>query len=106
MLAVPAAYDDPKGLPLLEAMACGVPTVVPRRGTYTEVVERTGGGMLVAPDDVEALCAALERLAADPAHREKLGRQGAAGVREHYTAEAMAARAVDVYRRVNPAPQN
>ena len=106
MLAVPAAYDDPKGLPLLEAMACGVPTVVPRRGTYTEFVERTGGGMLVPPDDVEALGAALERLAADPAHREELGRQGAAGVREHYTAEAMAARAVDVYRKINPALRN
>lgn len=101
LLAVPAAYDDPKGLPLLEAMACGVPAVVPRRGTYTELVERTGGGLLVPPDDVEALGAALARLATDPAHREQLGRQGAAGVREHYTADAMAARAADVYRKVH-----
>ncbi len=100
MLAVPAVYDDPKGLPLLEAMACGVPVIVPRRGTYTEFVERTGGGVLVQPDDVGALEAALERLAADRNHREELGRQGAAGVREHYTAEVMAERAVDVYRKV------
>ena len=100
MLAVPAVYDDPKGLPLLEAMACGVPVIVPRRGTYTEFVERTGGGVLVQPDDVGALEAALERLAADREHREELGRQGAAGVREHYTAEVMAERAVDVYRKV------
>ena len=100
MLAVPAVYDDPKGLPLLEAMACGVPVIVPRRGTYTEFVERTGGGVLVQPDDVGALEAALERLAADRDHREELGRQGAAGVREHYTAEVMAERAVDVYRKV------
>ena len=100
MLAVPAVYDDPKGLPLLEAMACGVPVIVPRRGSYTEFVERTGGGVLVQPDDVGALEAALERLAADREHREELGRKGAAGVREHYTAEVMAARAVDVYRKV------
>ena len=100
MLAVPAVYDDPKGLPLLEAMACGVPVIVPRRGTYTEFVERTGGGVLVQPDDVEALESALEKLAADRAQREELGRQGAAGVREHYTAEVMAERAVDVYRKV------
>ena len=100
MLAVPAVYDDPKGLPLLEAMACGVPVIVPRRGTYTEFVERTGGGVLVQPDDVEALEAALEKLAADRGQREELGRQGAAGVREHYTAEVMAERAVDVYRKV------
>lgn len=100
MLAVPAVYDDPKGLPLLEAMARGVPVIAPRRGTYTEFIERTGGGVLVKPDDVEALAAALEQLAGDRGRREALGRQGAAGVREHYTAEAMAARAVDIYRGV------
>ncbi len=100
VLAIPAVYDDPKGLVLLEAMACGVPTIVPRRGTYTEFVERTGGGVLVDPDDVEGLAAALDTLAADPVLRDELGRRGAAGVREHYTGDAMAARALDVYTRV------
>ena len=100
VLAIPAVYDDPKGLVLLEAMACGVPTIVPRRGTYTEFVERTGGGVLVAPDDVEGLAAALDTLAADPALRDELGQRGTAGVREHYTSDAMAARALDVYTRV------
>ena len=98
--AVPATYDDPKGLPLLEAMACGVPTIVPRRGTYTEFVERTGGGVLVPPDDLDALTEALAELAADPDRRRELGRRGAAGVREHYTADTMALRALDVYSRV------
>ena len=100
VLAVPAVYDDPKGLPLLEAMACGVPTIVPRRGTYAELVERTGGGVTVAPDDIPALEAALERLATDAAYRQQLGQRGAAGVREHYSAEVMATRAADVYERV------
>ncbi len=40
---------------LLEAMACGVPVVQPRRGAFTEIVERTGGGLLVQPDDAESL---------------------------------------------------
>ena len=100
VLAIPAAYDDPKGLPLLEAMACGVPTVVPRRGTYTEFVERTGGGVLVPPDDIDAFTAALDTLASDPILRDQLGQRGAAGVREHYTAEVMAARVLDVYAAV------
>ena len=104
VLAVPAAYDDPKGLPLLEAMARGAPVVAPRRGAYTEFVERTGGGVLVAPDDVDAIASALADLAADPARRTELGRRGAAGVREHYTAEAMAARAADAYRKVGARP--
>ena len=36
------------GNPLVEAMACGVPVVAPRRGTYSEMIERTGGGVLVS----------------------------------------------------------
>ena len=97
VFATPAVYDDPKGLALLEAMACGVPVVAPRRGTYTEMVERTGGGVLVPPEDIEALVAALDALAADPARRARLGASGAMGVREHYTASRMAESAIRIY---------
>jgi glycosyltransferase involved in cell wall biosynthesis len=100
MLVIPAVYDDPKGLPVLEAMACGVPTVVPRRGTYTEFIKRTGGGVLVEPDDVEALTSALADLVSDPDRLDELGNRGATGVREHYTAGAMATRALAVYNRL------
>jgi len=100
LFAMPAAYDDPKGLVLLEAMACGVPVVAPRRGTYTEIVERTGGGVLVLPDDIEALVAALAALEAEPARRAKLGTAGAAGVRAHYTSSRMAKSATDIYERL------
>ena len=34
VLSVPATYDEPKGIFLLEAMACGVPVVQPRRGAF------------------------------------------------------------------------
>src|SRR6185295_7812410 len=37
VLCVPATYDEPKGMFLLEAMACGVPVVQPRRGAFTEI---------------------------------------------------------------------
>ena len=51
VMSMPATYDEPKGFTLLEAMASGVPVVEPRRGALSEIVERTGGGLLVAPDD-------------------------------------------------------
>ena len=100
LFVMPAAYDDPKGLGILEAMACGVPVVVPRRGTYTEMVERTGGGVLVAPDDLDALVATLAALEADPAQRARLGGAGAAGVRQLYTADRMAESAIGIYERL------
>ena len=100
LFVVPAEYDDPKGLSLIEAMACGVPVVAPRRGTYTELVERTGGGVLVEPEDDGALEQALAALAADPERRAELGRRAAAGVRARYSTDEMTTRALDVYARL------
>ena len=103
LFVAPATYDDPKGLGLVEAMACGVPVVAARRGTYTELIQRTGGGVLTPPDDIDALAAELVSLHKDDGRRAELGQRGAAGVREHYTAEAMAQRALDVYARLGAA---
>src|SRR4051812_32755659 len=49
VLSVPATYEEPKGVFLLEAMGEGVPVVQPRRGAFTEIVEHTAGGLLVPP---------------------------------------------------------
>ena len=51
MLSVPATYEEPKGIFLLEAMASGVPVVQPRRGAFPEIIESTGGGLIVEPDE-------------------------------------------------------
>ncbi|HVF55886.1 MAG TPA: glycosyltransferase family 4 protein [Pyrinomonadaceae bacterium] len=100
VLSVPATYDEPKGIFLLEAMACGVPVVQPRRGSFTEVVEKTGGGLLVEPDDAEALAGGLLRLGRDASLAESLGASGYRGVREHYNVALMAERALEVYGSV------
>ena len=100
VFAVPATYDDPKGLSLIESMACGTPVIAARRGTCAELIERTGGGVLIPPDDFEALVAALQRLHDDGNARRGLAARAAAATREHYAAEVMAHRALDVYRRI------
>jgi glycosyltransferase involved in cell wall biosynthesis len=97
VLCVPATYDEPKGIFLLEAMACGVPVVQPRRGAFTEIVERTGGGLLVEPDDPVSLAEGLHTLYLDGSLATELGANGFRAVREHYSVKLMAERALEVY---------
>ena len=101
VLSVPAVYDEPKGLFLLEAMACGVPVVQPRRGAFTEVVEKTRGGLLVEPDDAGSLAEGLRRVRDDAALAAELSAGAFEGVRRHYTVEQMADRAVEVYEELS-----
>jgi glycosyltransferase involved in cell wall biosynthesis len=100
VFSVPAPYPDVKGLFLLEAMASGIPVVQPRRGAFTEIIETTGGGILVEPDNPNALAQGFLDLWGDPARRIELGAQGYRGVREHYSATKMAEKALSVYQTV------
>jgi glycosyltransferase involved in cell wall biosynthesis len=100
VMSLPATYDEPKGVSLLEAMACGVPLVQPRRGAFTEIVENTGGGLLVQPDDPESLAAGIMKLVKDKQLAEELSANGFRGVREQYTAVNMADRVLEAYESV------
>jgi glycosyltransferase involved in cell wall biosynthesis len=100
VFSVPTVYADPKGLFLLEAMANGVPVVEPRHGAFPEIIARTGGGVLVPPDEPAALAEALHGLIADRDRAIELGAQAAAGVRRHYTVGQAAETAERVYQGV------
>jgi glycosyltransferase involved in cell wall biosynthesis len=101
VMSVPATYDEPKGVSLLEAMACGVPLVQPRRGAFTEIVRSTGGGILVRPDDPADLAAGILKIARDRKLAEELGANGFRGVRENYSAVHMADRLLEAYESVS-----
>jgi len=98
VFSVPEYYADPKGLFLLEAMAGGIPVVQPRRGAFTEIVETTGGGVLVEPDNPEPLAQAFLDLWKNPEKQLELGMRGYQGVRTHYSVGRMAEAALSVYR--------
>jgi glycosyltransferase involved in cell wall biosynthesis len=100
VLSVPATYDEPKGLFLLEAMASGVPVVQPRRGGFVEIVETTGGGLLVEPDDPQQLADGLYALWSDRARQAQLADRAFHGVRAHYTIAQSADRLLGVYEAV------
>jgi glycosyltransferase involved in cell wall biosynthesis len=73
VLVLPS-HDEGFGMPALEAMSLGVPVIASNRGALPEVVGDTG--ILVAPDDPEAIAAALERLLRDDELARETGRRG------------------------------
>jgi glycosyltransferase involved in cell wall biosynthesis len=99
VLSVPTVYREPKGLYVLEALANGVPVVQPRHGSFPELIERTGGGHLVNPDDPEDLARGLRLLLEDRALRDELGRKGKEAVHERFTATVMAAETAALYQK-------
>ena len=98
VLSVPSPYHEPKGLYLLEAMACGVPVVQPNHGAFPEIIERTGGGLLAKSAAGADVAAALYDLWKDPARAAEMGRRGAEGVRRHYTVTHMAENVLRIYQ--------
>ena len=94
---MPATYDEPKGMFLIEAMASGTPVVQPRRGAFTEVVTKTGGGVLVDADSAESVADGLHALWSDRSLRHSLGERAAAGARQHYSVALSADRLLAVY---------
>lgn len=76
------------GLPVAEAMACGVPAIVSDRAALPEIAG--DAALLVEPLDCEAIAAALQRIAASADLRVELARRGRARA-ERFTWDATAA---------------
>lgn len=99
VLSVPAVHPEAKGLYVLEAMASGVPVVLPRRGSFPELVEATGGGLLYDPGKTEGLADGIARLMDDGELRDKLARRGRSVVHESFNEDVMAEQTWTLYER-------
>jgi glycosyltransferase involved in cell wall biosynthesis len=82
-------------------MACGVPLVATTGGALPEVVGQDGQtGLLVTPDDAEALAGAIRRILDDDVLAERLGTGGRERVLGRFTWEATARGTAEQYRAV------
>ena len=94
---VPSVYEG-FGLPVGEAMACGVPVISTTGGALPEVVGNAG--VLVPPADSSALAKAIAELLANPKMANDLGRTGYRRVQEHFTWQRAAEKTENAYREV------
>jgi glycosyltransferase involved in cell wall biosynthesis/peptidoglycan/xylan/chitin deacetylase (PgdA/CDA1 family) len=85
---------------LLEAMATGLPCVVTRAGGVADVIEDGANGLIVPPDDIPALTAAINKLLADPALARELGRRARETVSERFGLPRIADELATQYRRL------
>lgn len=84
---------------VLEAMACGIPTVAVRSTGCAELHEQIEQPLLVDPDDIEYLQDLLTGLADDVDRRRKLGEGGRQAVIDKFSFERMIDAYEDLYRR-------
>jgi glycosyltransferase involved in cell wall biosynthesis len=88
----PIRFEEPFGLSVVEAMACGTPVVAYRRGSMPEVVQHGRTGFLV--ESLEEAVEALKRV-------RQLDRSACRKwVEERFTAERMADDYLAVYRKI------
>jgi len=95
-LAFPIQWNEPFGIVMVEAMACGTPVVALRRGSVPEVVADGVTGFV--RDDVEELAAAIGKVGElDPAACRR-------HVKERFDVPVMVAGYEEVYRRMAASP--
>lgn len=91
-LLVWPAINEAYGFVFLEAQAAGLPVVGARRGGVPEIVRDGETGLLAAEGDAAGFAAAVARLLADPAARERLGAAAAAHIAARHDLPVAAAR--------------
>jgi len=99
VFSVPVTYPEAFGLYLVEAMACGIPVVMPRASAFPEIVEAAGCGVLVEPDSPIALAEGIRNLLDNP-NRKATGEKGRRAVEDRYHVGAMAENFLKLFRKV------
>lgn len=100
LFSVPTRFAEPKGLYVLEAMACGLPVVAPNHGPFPELIAASGGGTLFEAGEVKGLAAELIEMMKDPARRKSAGRAGRKWVEREGSRAKMAGETAKVFGSV------
>jgi glycosyltransferase involved in cell wall biosynthesis len=92
-------HSEGLGSAVLLAMSAGVPVIASRVGGLPELIRHGENGLLVE-NSVEAIAAAIHGLVERPEFAACLGQAARRNVAEHFTAEHMVRRTMEIYRQV------
>jgi len=87
---------------LFEYMAAGLPVIASDFPLWREIVEGAGCGLLVDPQDPQAIAEAMQWVLDNPEEAAEMGRRGRAAVEERYNWEAESDKLIALYRRLIP----
>jgi glycosyltransferase involved in cell wall biosynthesis len=104
IFAMPSRWEE-FGVSAPEAGASGIPVVATAVGGVAEIIEDGVTGILVPPDDAQALAGALDRLLADPSLRQRMGRSARARIEREFDWERCLDQMEAVYRSVVGQPE-
>ena len=96
----PVIWEEPFGLVNIEAMATGLPVISSKVGGITEIVVEGETGLLIPPNNIQALVEAIERLLDDEKLRVKMGKEGRRRVERFFTWETHVNKLISLYNKM------
>lgn len=100
LFVFPSVWDEPFGMPIIEAMACGLPVVATRGGGIPEIIENGKTGLLVERGDAGTLAEAIVSLIQDQPLRDSIGNAGRQSVLERFTWDRISEDLVSTYGKL------
>jgi glycosyltransferase involved in cell wall biosynthesis len=103
VVVLPSVHEQ-FGQVLVEGMACGLPVIAVNNHGPATIVDHEETGLLVPPDDEDAMVEALVRIVSDDDERRRLGENAYKVSRSRYSWPALAERVAHVYAELADAP--
>jgi glycosyltransferase involved in cell wall biosynthesis len=97
LLAMPSR-TEPWGIPLIEAMAAGIPVIGTSISGAANVVRKANAGIIVSDESIAALRTAIDTLVRNPELRQRMGKRGRVAAAP-FGAKSHAAAALETYQR-------
>jgi len=91
-------YIEKELTKFFEYMWAGIPILCSNFPVWRSLMEKTGAGTVVDPDDNEAISRAIRWLQEHPEEAEAMGRRGREAVRTRYNWDMEARKLVEIYR--------